>query len=77
MKEPKEGKENKQIQMYEVSLAENPYSIEALDQIPKLKSNVEKVLKDAGFVILKINCGLVEKQLHYMIQSKLLNVMNQ
>ncbi|WP_259383606.1 MMPL family transporter [Bacillus thuringiensis] len=48
VKEPKEGKENKQIQMYEVSLAENPYSIEALDQIPKLKSNVEKVLKDAG-----------------------------
>ena len=47
VKEPKEGKENKQIQMYEVSLAENPYSIEALDQIPKLKSNVEKVLKDA------------------------------
>ena len=34
--------------MYEVSLAENPYSIEALDQIPKLKSSVEKVLKDAG-----------------------------
>ena len=30
VKEPKEGKENKQIQMYEVSLAENPYSIEAL-----------------------------------------------
>ena len=48
VKEPKEGKENKQIQMYEVSLAENPYSIEALDQIPKLKSSVEKVLKDAG-----------------------------
>ena len=34
--------------MYEVSLAENPYSIEALDQIPKLKTSVEKVLKDAG-----------------------------
>ncbi len=34
--------------MYEVSLAENPYSIEALDQIPKLKTRVEKVLKDAG-----------------------------
>ncbi|PGW52284.1 MMPL family transporter [Bacillus thuringiensis] len=48
VKEPKEGKENKQIQMYEVSLAENPYSIEALDQIPKLKTSIEKVLKDAG-----------------------------
>ena len=48
VKDPKEGKENKQIQMYEVSLAENPYSIEALDQIPKLKNSVEKVLKDAG-----------------------------
>ncbi|PEY24366.1 hypothetical protein CN340_18750 [Bacillus anthracis] len=48
VKEPKEGKENKQIKMYEVSLAENPYSIEALDQIPKLKTGVEKVLKDAG-----------------------------
>ncbi|MGX5468897.1 MMPL family transporter [Bacillus toyonensis] len=48
VKEPKEGKENKQIQMYEVSLAENPYAIEALDQIPKLKNSVEKVLKDAG-----------------------------
>ena len=42
MKEPKDGKENKQIKMYEVSLAENPYSIEALDQIPKLKTHVEK-----------------------------------
>ena len=42
------GKENNQLQMYEVSLAENPYSIEALDQIPKLKNSVEKVLKDAG-----------------------------
>ncbi|WP_439019624.1 MMPL family transporter [Bacillus thuringiensis] len=48
VKDPKEGKENKQIKMYEVSLAENPYSIEALDQIPKLKNSVEKVLKDAG-----------------------------
>ncbi|MGG0727837.1 MMPL family transporter [Bacillus paramycoides] len=48
VKEPKEGKENNQIKMYEVSLAENPYSIEALDQIPKLKRGVEKVLKDAG-----------------------------
>ncbi|HDX9666996.1 TPA: MMPL family transporter, partial [Bacillus cereus] len=48
VKDPKEGKENKQIQMYEVSLAENPYSIEALDQIPKLKNSVEKVFKDAG-----------------------------
>ena len=42
MKDPKEGKENKQIKMYEVSLAENPYSIEALDQIPKLENSVEK-----------------------------------
>ncbi|MRS27069.1 MMPL family transporter [Bacillus sp. RIT694] len=48
VKDPKVGTENKQIQMYEVSLAENPYSIEALDQIPKLKNSVEKVLKDAG-----------------------------
>ena len=61
--------------MYEVSLAENPYSIEALDQIPKLKIHVEKVLKDAGVTKLKINYGLAEKQLHYMIQSKLQNVM--
>ncbi|OQR56530.1 MMPL family transporter [Bacillus sp. CDB3] len=48
VKEPMKGKENIQLQMYEVSLAENPYSIEALDQIPKLKTSVEKVLKDAG-----------------------------
>lgn len=48
VKDPKVGTENKEIQMYEVSLAENPYSIEALDQIPKLKNSVEKVLKDAG-----------------------------
>ena len=33
--------------MYEVSLAENPYSIEALIN-PKLKNSVEKVFKDAG-----------------------------
>ena len=37
VKEPMKGKENNQLQMYEVSLVENPYSIEALDQIPKLK----------------------------------------
>ncbi|MEK7016573.1 MMPL family transporter [Bacillus sp. FSL R9-9410] len=48
VKEPMKGKENNQLQMYEVSLAENPYSIEALDQIPKLKSSVKKVLKDTG-----------------------------
>ncbi|MCZ6944991.1 MMPL family transporter, partial [Bacillus mycoides] len=48
VKEPMKGKENNQLQMYEVSLAENPYSIEALDQIPKLKNSVEKVLKDEG-----------------------------
>ncbi len=27
VKEPKDGKENKQIKMYEVSLAENPYQL--------------------------------------------------
>ena len=75
MKDPKEGKGNKQIQMYEVSLAENPYSIEALDQIPKLKNSVEKYSKMLGLVMQKINYGLEEKQLHYMIQSKLQSVM--
>jgi len=72
VKEPKEGKENKQIKMYEVSLAENPYSIEALDQIPKLKTRVEKVLKDAGVSNAEDRLWI---GLHYMIQSKLQNVM--
>ena len=48
VKEPMKGKENNQLQMYEVSLVENPYSIEALDQIPELKNSVKKVLKDTG-----------------------------
>ncbi|GAB6508664.1 hypothetical protein bcgnr5375_36900 [Bacillus cereus] len=49
VKDPKEGKENKQIKMYEVSLAENPYSIEALDQIPKLKN---RYIPDIGHNII-------------------------
>lgn len=42
VKEPMRGKENNQLQMYEVSLVENPYSIEALDRIPELKNSVKK-----------------------------------
>ncbi len=45
--QPMEGKYNHQLQMYEVSLAENPYSSEALSRIPELRSNLKKMLANA------------------------------
>ncbi|MBA9028840.1 MMPL family transporter [Peribacillus huizhouensis] len=45
--EPMEGKYNQQLQMYEVSLAENPYSIKALNRIPELRSQLKKMLTTA------------------------------
>lgn len=44
---PMEGKYNHQLQMYEVSLAENPFSSEALSRIPELRSNLKKMLANA------------------------------
>ncbi|HWI48890.1 MAG TPA: MMPL family transporter, partial [Rummeliibacillus sp.] len=42
------GKNNKELQLYELYLAGNPYSSEAIEQIPDLKNQVTKVLRDAG-----------------------------
>ncbi len=46
--EPVQGKYNHQLQMYEVSLAENPYSIKALSRIPELRSHLKKTLTNAS-----------------------------
>ncbi|MGX2960994.1 MMPL family transporter [Peribacillus sp. JNUCC 23] len=46
--EPVKGKYNHQLQMYEVSLAENPYSIKALSRIPELRSHLKKTLTNAS-----------------------------
>lgn len=47
--EPVKGKYNHQLHMYEVSLAENPYSIKALGRIPELRSHLKKTLTNASF----------------------------
>lgn len=45
---PEQGKANPNIIAYDVELAMNPYSNEALDRIPELRSSMEEVLKAAG-----------------------------
>lgn len=46
--EPQQGKENKQIQAYEVEFSMNPYSMEAMDHIPDLREAAEQALLAAG-----------------------------
>ncbi|HEY4551931.1 MAG TPA: MMPL family transporter [Bacillaceae bacterium] len=46
--DPAEGKTNTDLQMVEVYLKENPYSIEAMERIPELKDKVATVLEKAG-----------------------------
>lgn len=45
---PKRGAENQNILLYEVEYNVNPYSIEAMDQIPHLRSVAVSALEDAG-----------------------------
>jgi len=49
VKEPQQSKENKNLQLYEVSLKENPYSPEALQTVPKIKKEVQSLVeKETG-----------------------------
>ncbi|WP_397536623.1 MMPL family transporter [Rummeliibacillus pycnus] len=45
---PITGKKNNELQLYELYMSGNPYSTEAIAQIPELKNHVAKVLGDAG-----------------------------
>ncbi|WP_438448517.1 MMPL family transporter [Gorillibacterium sp. sgz5001074] len=46
--EPVKGKTNPNLVSYDVELAMNPYSNEAMDRIPDLRGAAEKALADAG-----------------------------
>ncbi|GGE70884.1 MMPL family transporter [Priestia taiwanensis] len=48
VKEPMKGKDTPQLVLYEVSLQEDPYSIEAMNHIPELRSTVAAIVRDAG-----------------------------
>lgn len=43
--EPIKGKQNSRLQMYEVSLRENPYSIEGMNKIPELRKSLKQIMK--------------------------------
>ncbi|WP_410982557.1 MMPL family transporter [Bacillus cereus] len=45
--EPEKGKQNNQLQMYEVSIKDNPYSIEGMNKIPELRKSLKQVMKSA------------------------------
>ncbi|SFD38622.1 MMPL family transporter [Bacillus sp. UNCCL81] len=44
--EPITGKDNKKLQLYEISLVDNPYSIKGLERIPQLEKKIKKLLKE-------------------------------
>lgn len=44
---PQQSEKDKNIQLYEVSLKDNPYSAEALETVPKITKATEGLLKDA------------------------------
>jgi len=46
--EPMQGKSNPQLYLYEVSLKENPYSLEAINRIPELHDYLKEMLDKAG-----------------------------
>ncbi|MBS4201849.1 MMPL family transporter [Bacillus sp. FJAT-49732] len=46
--EPMQGKSNPQLFLYEVSLKENPYSVEAINRIPELQDHLKDILDKAG-----------------------------
>ncbi|WP_088014333.1 MMPL family transporter [Gottfriedia acidiceleris] len=43
---PNTGKNNKRLQLYEISLVENPYSIKGLERIPQLEKKIKKLLNE-------------------------------
>lgn len=45
--EPVKGKLNNQLQLFEVSIKDNPYSIEGMNKIPELRKSLEQVMKSA------------------------------
>ncbi|MGE7923652.1 MMPL family transporter [Viridibacillus arvi] len=45
--EVRQGSNNKDIQLYELTLSDNPYSAESLEHIPDLKKEVNLLLKEA------------------------------
>ncbi|MFF2878341.1 MMPL family transporter [Gottfriedia sp. NPDC057991] len=51
--DPITGKDNKKLQLYEVSLLDNPYSIKGLERIPQLEKKIKKLLNE--YDIQKIN----------------------
>ncbi|MFB7138727.1 MMPL family transporter [Gottfriedia sp. NPDC056225] len=42
--EPITGKDHKNLQLYEISLVDNPYSIKGLERIPQLEKKIKKLL---------------------------------
>ncbi|HDR6271305.1 TPA: MMPL family transporter [Bacillus cereus] len=47
VKEPLQGKQNNQLQMYEISIKDNPYSIEGMNRIPELRKSLKQAMKNA------------------------------
>lgn len=47
VKEPLQGKQNNQLQMYEISIKDNPYSIEGMNRIPELRKSLKQTMKNA------------------------------
>ncbi|KAB2420467.1 MULTISPECIES: MMPL family transporter [Bacillus cereus group] len=47
VKEPLQGKQNNQLQMYEISIKDNPYSIEGMNRVPELRKSLKQVMKNA------------------------------
>ncbi|MCR2822206.1 MMPL family transporter [Lederbergia panacisoli] len=45
---PLQGKNNLQLQLYEVSLKENPYSVEAINRIPELRDYLKEIMDKSG-----------------------------
>ncbi|MGG0178919.1 MMPL family transporter [Gottfriedia acidiceleris] len=44
--EPITGKDNKKLQLYEISLVDNPYSIKGLERIPQLEKKIKQLLNE-------------------------------
>ncbi len=44
--EPITGKNNKNLQLYEISLVDNPYSIKGLERIPQIEKKIKKLLNE-------------------------------
>lgn len=55
--EPQQSTVNTDIQMYEVSLKDNPYSSESLETVPKITKETETLLSDAGISGAKVWVG--------------------